>query len=62
MKVNKEEIGMLAALELYVAKDHEEEGKEFDKRGDDPQQRRVGARRQGRSLRAGRQPRCRTSA
>jgi L-seryl-tRNA(Ser) seleniumtransferase len=35
MKVNKEEIvGMLAALELYVAKDHEKEGKEFDKRAE----------------------------
>src|SRR5688572_14121385 len=35
MKVNKEEmVGMLAALELYVAKDHEKEGKEFDKRAE----------------------------
>jgi L-seryl-tRNA(Ser) seleniumtransferase len=35
MKVNKEEIvGMLAALELYVAKDHEKEGKEFEKRAE----------------------------
>jgi D-glucosaminate-6-phosphate ammonia-lyase len=35
MKVNKEEIvGMLAALELYVAKDHEKEGREFEKRAE----------------------------
>ena len=35
MKVNKEEIvGMLAALELYVAKDHEKEGTEFEKRAE----------------------------
>ena len=35
MKVNKEEIvGMLAALERYVAKDHEKEGKEFEKRAE----------------------------
>jgi len=35
MKVNKEEmVGMLAALELYVGKDHEKEGKEFDKRAE----------------------------
>jgi uncharacterized pyridoxal phosphate-dependent enzyme len=35
MKVNKEEIlGMLAALELYVGKDHQREAKEFDKRAD----------------------------
>src|SRR4029450_2538332 len=32
MKVNKEEmVGMLAALELYVGKDHQREGKEFEK-------------------------------
>jgi L-seryl-tRNA(Ser) seleniumtransferase len=35
MKVNKEELlGMLAAIELYVGKDHEKEGKEFDKRAE----------------------------
>jgi L-seryl-tRNA(Ser) seleniumtransferase len=35
MKVNKEEIvGMLAALELYVGKDHQREGKEFEKRAE----------------------------
>lgn len=35
MKVNKEEIvGMLAAIELYVGKDHEKEGREFDKRAE----------------------------
>jgi len=35
MKVNKEEIvGMLAALELYVGKDHDKEGKEFEKRAE----------------------------
>jgi D-glucosaminate-6-phosphate ammonia-lyase len=35
MKVNKEEIvGMLAALELYVGKDHGKEGKEFEKRAE----------------------------
>ena len=35
MKVNKEEIvGMLAAIELYVAKDHDKEGKEFEKRAE----------------------------
>src|SRR5918993_3098467 len=33
MKVNKEEmVGMLAAIELYVEKNHEKEGREFDKR------------------------------
>ena len=36
MKVNKEEmLGMLAALELYVAKDHEKERREFDKRAEE---------------------------
>jgi D-glucosaminate-6-phosphate ammonia-lyase len=35
MKVNKEEmVGMLAAIELFVAKDHEKEGKEFDRRAE----------------------------
>jgi L-seryl-tRNA(Ser) seleniumtransferase len=35
MKVNKEEmLGMLAAVELYVGKDHQREGKEFEKRAD----------------------------
>jgi len=35
MKVNKEELlGMLAAVELYVEKDHGKEGKEFDKRAE----------------------------
>jgi L-seryl-tRNA(Ser) seleniumtransferase len=35
MKVNKEEmLGMLAALELYVAKDHQREGKEFERRAE----------------------------
>jgi L-seryl-tRNA(Ser) seleniumtransferase len=35
MKVNKEEmVGMLAALELFVAKDHEKEGREFDRRAE----------------------------
>ena len=35
MKVNKEEmLGMLVALDLYVKKDHEEEGREFSKRAD----------------------------
>ncbi len=35
MKVNKEEIvGMLAALELYIEKDHQREGREFDKRAE----------------------------
>ena len=35
MKVNKEEmVGMLAALELFVAKDHDKEGREFDRRAD----------------------------
>jgi L-seryl-tRNA(Ser) seleniumtransferase len=36
MKVNKEEmLGMLAALELYVGKDHEKERREFDKRAEE---------------------------
>ncbi len=36
MKVNKEEmLGMLAALELYLEKDHEKEGREFDKRAEE---------------------------
>ena len=35
MKVNKEEmLGMLAAIELYVGKDHEKEAREFDKRAE----------------------------
>jgi D-glucosaminate-6-phosphate ammonia-lyase len=35
LKVNKEEmVGMLAALELYLAKDHAEEQREFDKRAE----------------------------
>jgi L-seryl-tRNA(Ser) seleniumtransferase len=35
MKVNKEEmLGMLVALELYLAKDHERERREFDKRAE----------------------------
>ena len=35
MKVNKEEmLGMLAALELYVGKDHAREAREFDKRAE----------------------------
>ncbi len=35
MKVNKEEmLGMLAALELYVQKDHEKEQREFQKRAE----------------------------
>jgi L-seryl-tRNA(Ser) seleniumtransferase len=35
MKVNKEEmVGMLAAIELYVEKDHEREGREFAKRAE----------------------------
>jgi len=35
MKVNKEEmVGMLAALELFVAKDHVKETREFDRRAD----------------------------
>jgi L-seryl-tRNA(Ser) seleniumtransferase len=35
MKVNKEEIvGMLAALELYLEKDHAREAREFEKRAD----------------------------
>ena len=35
MKVNKEEmLGMLVALDLYVKKNHEEEGREFEKRAD----------------------------
>jgi L-seryl-tRNA(Ser) seleniumtransferase len=36
MKVNKEEmVGMLAALELYLAKDHEQEKREFEKRAEE---------------------------
>jgi L-seryl-tRNA(Ser) seleniumtransferase len=36
MKVNKEEmVGMLAALELFVAKDHAREGREFERRADE---------------------------
>jgi L-seryl-tRNA(Ser) seleniumtransferase len=36
MKVNKEEmLGMLAALELYLDKDHEKERREFDKRAEE---------------------------
>jgi L-seryl-tRNA(Ser) seleniumtransferase len=36
MKVNKEEIvGMLAALELFVARDHVREGREFDRRAEE---------------------------
>ena len=35
MKVNKEEmLGMLAALELYLEKDHEKENREFEKRAE----------------------------
>ena len=35
MKVNKEEmLGMLGSLELYVEKDHEREGREFEKRAE----------------------------
>jgi L-seryl-tRNA(Ser) seleniumtransferase len=35
MKVNKEEmLGMLVALELFLAKDHAREGREFDKRAE----------------------------
>src|SRR5687767_11916887 len=35
LKVNKEEmVGMLAALELYLEKDHEKERREFDKRAE----------------------------
>ena len=35
MKVNKEEmVGMLAALELFVAKDHAKEGREFERRAE----------------------------
>jgi L-seryl-tRNA(Ser) seleniumtransferase len=35
LKVNKEEmLGMLAALELYLEKDHEKERREFDKRAE----------------------------
>ena len=61
MKVNKEEIvGMLAALELYLKKDHaREQARLRQARRDDPQQRGSRARREGRSLRArGRQPRA----
>jgi L-seryl-tRNA(Ser) seleniumtransferase len=36
MKVNKEEmVGMLAALELFVGKDHAREGREFERRADE---------------------------
>ncbi|MDQ3348596.1 MAG: aminotransferase class V-fold PLP-dependent enzyme [Acidobacteriota bacterium] len=36
MKVNKEEIvGMLAALELFVGKDHAREGREFERRAEE---------------------------
>jgi uncharacterized pyridoxal phosphate-dependent enzyme len=36
MKVNKEEmVGMLAALELFVSKDHVREGREFEKRAEE---------------------------
>jgi L-seryl-tRNA(Ser) seleniumtransferase len=36
MKVNKEEmLGMLAALEMYLEKDHERERREFDKRAEE---------------------------
>jgi D-glucosaminate-6-phosphate ammonia-lyase len=36
MKVNKEEmVGMLAALELFVGKDHAREGREFDRRAEE---------------------------
>ncbi len=36
MKVNKEEIvGMLAALELFVSKDHAREGREFERRAEE---------------------------
>jgi L-seryl-tRNA(Ser) seleniumtransferase len=36
MKVNKEEmVGMLAALELFVGKDHVREGREFDRRAEE---------------------------
>ena len=36
MKVNKEEmVGMLAALELYLEKDHEQERREFEKRAEE---------------------------
>ena len=36
MKVNKEEmVGMLAALELFVGKDHGREGREFERRADE---------------------------
>jgi L-seryl-tRNA(Ser) seleniumtransferase len=36
MKVNKEEmLGMLAALELYLEKDHDKERREFDKRAEE---------------------------
>jgi L-seryl-tRNA(Ser) seleniumtransferase len=35
MKVNKEEmLGLLVALELYIKRDHTQEGREFDKRAD----------------------------
>jgi D-glucosaminate-6-phosphate ammonia-lyase len=36
MKVNKEEmVGMLAALELFLAKDHAREGREFERRAEE---------------------------
>src|SRR4029453_12223644 len=36
MKVNKEElVGMLAALELFVNKDHAREAREFERRADE---------------------------
>ena len=36
MKVNKEEmVGMLAALELFVRKDHAREGREFERRAEE---------------------------
>jgi len=36
MKVNKEEmVGMLAALELFIAKDHAREGREFERRAEE---------------------------
>ena len=61
MKVNKEEmLGMLVALQLFVEKDHAEEGREFDKRAEiDPDERRQRPGRPGRDLRArGREPRA----
>ena len=61
MKVNKEEIvGMLAALELYLKKDHARERQRVrETRRGHPRQRGVGRRCESRSLRAGgRQPRA----